>query len=144
MADVQPGEGAPDLDTVLAAWPQALESFKPRLKAMAKEAQPTGYDGTTVLLGIPSKFQKVHLPTIQAEAGAVAESLGRVLGRAVRIKVVLDETVAGSQPPAEPPDEQVEDFREPQPSGERPRVHSPVSLAIEAFGATIESETVRE
>jgi hypothetical protein len=46
-----------------------------------------------------------------------------------------------------PPDDHadLEELRRgPEPAGGGPRVDSPVGLAIEAFGATVESETVRE
>src|SRR4029450_247657 len=87
------------LPAVVAAWARAVDSFKPRLKAMAREAQPVAVDGATVVLGVPNRFQKVHLPTIQAEAAAVAEGLSQQLGRPVKVRAVLDDNVAGGDEP---------------------------------------------
>ncbi|MGH9042222.1 MAG: hypothetical protein ACRDZ3_18540, partial [Acidimicrobiia bacterium] len=127
-----------DLDDVILAWPAALAGFKPRLKAMAKEAQPVRVLGETVVLGVPARYQAHHLPSITAEAPTVAAALTAELGRPVRIKVEVDDTLtlSGDAPP--PPAE--EDDGTPDQS----RVDSPLDLVIETFGATVESETVRE
>ncbi len=127
-----------DLDDVILAWPQALAGFKPRLKAMAKEAQPIRVEGATVVLGIPGRFQAHHLPSITAEAPTVAAALAAELGRAVRVRVEVDDTLSlAGDGPLPPPDD---DSRPPEPG----RVDSPLDLVIETFGATVESETVRE
>jgi hypothetical protein len=127
-----------DLDDVILAWPQALSGFKPRLKAMAKEAQPIRVEGATVVLGIPGRFQAHHLPSITAEAPTVAAALAAELGRAVRVRVEVDDTLSlAGDGPLSPPDD---DGGSPEPG----RVDSPLDLVIETFGATVESETVRE
>jgi DNA polymerase-3 subunit gamma/tau len=126
-----------DLDDVILAWPQALSSFKPRLKAMAKEAQPIRVEGATVVLGLPGRFQAHHLPSITAEAPTVAAALATELGREVRVRVEVDDTLSlAGDGPLPPPD----DDGAPEPG----RVDSPLDLVIETFGATVESETVRE
>ncbi len=131
--------GAPlDLDDVILAWPGALAGFKPRLKAMAKEAQPVRVEGATVVLGIPARFQAHHLPSITAEAPTVAAALAGELGRPVRIRLEVDDSLTlpgdGPAPPPED-DDGVPD---------QTRVDSPLDLVIETFGATVESEIVRE
>jgi hypothetical protein len=151
------GEGPLTLDDASAAWIKALEGFRPRLKAMAKEAHPVRVDGDTVVLGLPSRFEKVHLPTITGEAATVTAALSELLGRRVRINVVLDDAVVSpsAEPvPPEPPaapgpgagaaEMVAEMARPPEPPGEGRGVDSPVGLVIETFGASIESETVRE
>jgi hypothetical protein len=142
------GEGPLTLDDVVAAWVKALEGFRPRLKAMAKEAHPVRVEGDTVVLGLPSRFEKVHLPTITGEAATVIAALSELVARPVRLNVVLDDNVA---PPSAMPDPAAgadkvvaEIARPPEPSGGGREVDSPVSLVIETFGASIESETVRE
>jgi DNA polymerase III subunit gamma/tau len=125
---------APALDAVTAAWPAALVGFKPRLKAMAKEARPVRVEGETVVLGLPSRFSPVHLPTLQAEAATVAAALGEQLGRPVRVKTVVDDSVSPS----------TDDDAVAAEPDERGGIDSPVGLVIETFGATVESETVRE
>jgi DNA polymerase-3 subunit gamma/tau len=156
-AAAEAGEGPLTLDHVTAAWAKALEGFKPRLKAMAKEAHPVRVDGDTVVLGIPPRFEKVHLPTITGETPTVTAALSELLGRRVRLNVVLDDNVvspAAEAPPSDPPsapdpgagaDEMVAEMaRPPEPPGAGRGVDSPVSLVIETFGASVESETVRE
>ena len=152
------GEGPLTLDDVAAAWIKALEGFKPRLKAMAKEAHPVRIEGDLVVLGLPSRFEKVHLPTVKGESATVIAALSDLLGRRVKLNVVLDDDVvvptAGVVPPsdAQPAPDPVggademaaEIARPPEPPGGGRGVDSPVSLVIETFGASIESETVRE
>jgi hypothetical protein len=151
------GEGPLTLDDVAAAWVKAVEGFRPRLKAMAKEAHPVGVEGDTVVVGLPPRFEKVHLPTITGEAPTIVPVLSELLGRRVRLKVVLDDNVVSpsadvvsSDPPAAPEpgagaDEMVAEMaRPPEPAGGGRGVDSPVGLVIETFGASIESETVRE
>jgi DNA polymerase-3 subunit gamma/tau len=150
------GDAPLTLDDVTAAWTKAVEGFKPKLKAMAKEAHPVRIDGDVVVVGLPSRFEKVHLPTITGDSATVTAALTDLLGRKVRLKVVLDDDVvvpsAGPAPsgPAPAPDPTAgadeiaaEIARPAEPSGGR-GVDSPVSLVIETFGASIESETVRE
>ena len=151
------GEGPLTLDDVAAAWVKALEGFKPRLKAMAKEAHPVRIEGDLVVLGLPSRFEKVHLPTISGESATVIAALSELLGRRVKLNVVLDDDVvvptagvapSGPQPAPDPAgvaDEMVAEIaRPPEPPGGGRGVDSPVSLVIETFGASVESETVRE
>jgi DNA polymerase-3 subunit gamma/tau len=151
------GEGPLTLDDVTAAWVKTVEAFRPRLKAMAKEAHPVRVEGDTVVLGLPSRFEKVHLPTINGEAAAITASLSELLGRRVRLNVVLDDNVvspsaevASSDPTMAPDlaagaDAMVAEMaRPPEPPGGGRGVDSPVGLVIETFGASIESETVRE
>ncbi len=150
-------EGPLTLDDVTAAWIKAVEGFKPKLKAMAKEAHPVRIEGDLVVVGLPSRFEKVHLPTIKAETALVVDALSGLLGRRVKLNVVLDDDVVvptATAPPAGPhpaPDPvggaeemAAEIARPPEPPGEGRGVDSPVSLVIETFGASIESETVRE
>jgi hypothetical protein len=136
-----------ELDDVILAWPGVLAGLKPRLKAMAKEAQPAGVEGDTVLLGIPARFQKVHRPALEAEGEEVMAGFARELGRPVRVRVVVDDTLSLSgreeAPPAEPDDWDVVSAPPPKEEGSR-RLDSPVDLVIDTFGATVESETVRE
>jgi DNA polymerase-3 subunit gamma/tau len=138
-----------ELDDVILAWPGVLAGLKPRLKAMAKEAQPVGVDGEVVVLGLPARFQKVHRPALEAAAEEVTAGLARELGRPVRIRVVLDDTLAlsGERPegpsPAEPEDWEAVSSTSPQDQGGR-RLDSPLELVIDTFGATVESETIRE
>jgi DNA polymerase III subunit gamma/tau len=139
-----------DLDDVILAWPDALAGFKPRLKAMAGEAQPVRVEGDVVVLGLPSRFERVHLPTIVAESSVVAEALARRLGRPLRVRVELDDGLAlsgdrggGLPGPAEAQDLS-EEVAVPEPSEGGGGVDSPVGLVIKTFGATVESETVRE
>jgi len=145
------------LDDVTAAWVKALEGFKPKLKAMAKEAHPVRIEGDLVVVGLPSRFEKVHLPTIKGEAATVTTALADLLGRKVRLNVVLDDDVVvpsaapapSDQTPGPDPaggaDEMVAEIARPaEPPGGGRGVDSPVSLVIETFGASIESETVRE
>jgi hypothetical protein len=152
-------EGPLTLDDVTAAWAKAVEGFRPRLKAMAKEAHPVRVDGDTVVVGLPTRFEKVHLPTITGDAGTVTAALSDLLGRRVRLNVVLDDDVvsphAALPPPGGPAPVDVGDgggaeamaaemARPPEPAGGGRGVDSPVGLVIETFGASIESETVRE
>jgi hypothetical protein len=124
---------------------------------MAKEAHPIRVDGDTVVVGLPSRFEKVHLPTITGEAATVTAALSDLLGRSVRLAVVLDDDVVSphAAPPPAGPALDVDDgggadalaaemARPPEPAGGGRGVDSPVGLVIETFGATIESETVRE
>jgi DNA polymerase-3 subunit gamma/tau len=151
------GEGPLTLDDVAAAWIKAVEAFKPRLKAMAKEAHPVRIEGDLVVVGLPSRFEKVHLPTITGESATVIAALSDLLGRRVKLNVVLDDDVvvpsagaapSGPQPAPDPSggaDEMAAEIaRPPEPPGGGRGVDSPVSLVIETFGASIESETVRE
>jgi DNA polymerase-3 subunit gamma/tau len=150
-------EGPLSLDDVTAAWTKAVEGFKPKLKAMAKEAHPVRIEGDLVVVGLPSRFEKVHLPTIKGEVGTVVDALSGLLGRRVKLNVVLDDDVvvptasappSDSQPAPDPvggADEMAAEIARPQePPGGGRGVDSPVSLVIETFGASIESETVRE
>jgi len=156
-AEVPAGSNEPlTMDDVVAGWAKALEGFRPKLKAMAKEAHPVRLEGDTVVLGLPSRFEKVHLPTITGEAPTVIAALSELLGRKVRLTVVLDDDVvvpSAAPPPSPQPapdpvggaDEIVAEIARPQePSGGGRGVDSPLSLVIETFGASIESETVRE
>ena len=87
----------------------------------------------------------------------VVDALSGLLGRRVKLNVVLDDDVvvptaaaapSGPQPIPDPvgsADEMAAEIaRPPDPPGEGRGVDSPVSLVIETFGASIESETVRE
>ncbi|HEV7862308.1 MAG TPA: hypothetical protein VGR20_06385, partial [Acidimicrobiia bacterium] len=125
--------------------------------AMAKEAHPVRIENDTVVVGLPAKFEKVHLPTITGEAPTVIAVLSELLGRKVRLNVVLDDNVvspaadgpvSGPPPESDPAagaDEMVAEIaRPPEPAGGGRGVDSPVGLVIETFGASIESETVRE
>jgi hypothetical protein len=151
------GEGPLTLDNVAAAWAKAVDGFRPRLKAMAKEAHPIRVEGDTVVVGLPSRFEKVHLPTITGESATVIAALSELLGRKVRLNVVLDENVAAPSGDGPPPSSVpasdpgvgaeamvAEMTRPPEPGGGGRGVDSPVGLVIETFGASIESETVRE
>ena len=151
------GEAPLSLDDVTAAWAKAVEGFKPKLKAMAKEAHPVRIEGDLVVVGLPSRFEKVHLPTITGDSATVTAALSDLLGRKVRLHVVLDDDVvvpsATPAPPDQAPapdpaagaDEMVAEIARPaEPPGGGRGVDSPVSLVIETFGASIESETVRE
>jgi DNA polymerase-3 subunit gamma/tau len=140
-----------ELRDAALAWPGALASFRPRLKAMAKEAQPVRVEDDLVILGLPSRFQAVHLPTIQAELPTISAALAEQLGRPVRLKIVLDDNLAPAgerlDHRADPPGSEVDDLvaEMTAPGGPSEQgVHSPVGLVIETFGATVESETVRE
>jgi DNA polymerase III subunit gamma/tau len=155
---VEAGEAALTLDDAIAAWAKAVDGFRPRLKAMAKEAHPVRIEGDTVVLGLPTRFEKVHLPTITGDSATVTAALSELVGRRVRIKVVLDDDVvsphAAPPPPGSPAAVDVaeggadamaaEMARPPEPPGGGRGVDSPVGLVIETFGASIESETVRE
>jgi hypothetical protein len=154
---VSGGEGPLTLDDVTAAWAKVLEGFRPRLKAMAKEAHPVRVEGDTVVLGLPSRFEKVHLPTITGEAPLVIAALSELVGRKVRLNVVLDDNVVAPTSEGPPPGAApvadtgagaeamvAEMARPPEPGGGGRGVDSPVGLVIETFGASIESETVRE
>ncbi|HET7720726.1 MAG TPA: hypothetical protein VFK43_12210, partial [Acidimicrobiales bacterium] len=114
-------------------------------------------DGDLVVVGLPSRFEKVHLPTIKGETGTVVDALSGLLGRRVKLNVVLDDEVVVPTAAAPPPDPQpapdpiggadamaAEIARPQEPPGGGRGVDSPVSLVIETFGASIESETVRE
>jgi DNA polymerase-3 subunit gamma/tau len=151
------GEGPLTLDDVVAAWAKVLDGFRPRLKAMAKEAHPVRVEGDTVVVGLPPRFEKVHLPTITGEAPTIIPALSELLGRKVRFTVVLDDDVVSPaadvvlpDPPAPPApgagaDEMAAEMaRPPEPAGGGRGVDSPVSLVIETFGASVESESVRE
>ncbi len=157
VAAASGGEGPLTLDDVSAAWMKALDGFRPRLKAMAKEAHPVRVEDGTVVLGLPPRFEKVHLPTITGEANTITAALSDLLGRRVRLGVVLDDVVvspSADAAPVEPPaapgpgagaaEMVAEMTRPPEPPGEGRGVDSPVGLVIETFGASIESETVRE
>ena len=157
LAEPAGGEGPLSLDDVTAAWTKAVEGFKPKLKAMAKEAHPVRIDGDLVVVGLPSRFEKVHLPTIKGETATVVDALSGLLGRRVKLNVVLDDDVvvptaapppSGPQPAPDPvggADEMAAEIaRPPEPPGGGRGVDSPVSLVIETFGASVESETVRE
>jgi DNA polymerase-3 subunit gamma/tau len=133
-----PGDAPLELDDVILAWPNALSGFKPRLKAMAKEAQPVRVEGSTVVLGLPTKFQAHHLPSITAEAPTVAGALATELGRPVRVSVVVDDSLSLTGEASAAP---VEDDDGAPDHG---RVDSPLDLVIETFGATVESEIVHE
>jgi hypothetical protein len=150
-------EGPLTLDDVTAAWAKAVEGFRPRLKAMAKEAHPVRIEGETIVLGLPVRFEKVHLPTITGEGPTVTAALSELLGRRVRLKVVVDDSVvspladrmvpeapAAPDPGAGAAEMVAEMTRPPEPPGGGRGVDSPVGLVIETFGASIESETVRE
>jgi len=156
VPDTPAGEPDLDLDQVILAWPRALAGLKPRLKAMAKEAYPVRVEGATVVLGIPTRFQRVHLPAIQAEAATVSGALSAEVGRPVRLEVVLDDSraasgdaaagedfEAGRGPGDVRADDMVAQLTDPEP-GSRGGLDSPVGLVIETFGASVESETVRE
>ena len=158
-AEAEPAgdEGPLSLDDVTAAWTKAVEGFKPKLKAMAKEAHPVRIEGDLVVVGLPSRFEKVHLPTIKGETATVVDALSGLLGRRVKLNVVLDDEVvvptataspSDSQPAPDPiggADEMAAEIARPQePPGGGRGVDSPVNLVIETFGASIESETVRE
>ena len=135
------GEDAPlDLDDVILAWPKALSGFKPRLKAMAKEAHPVRVEGSIVVLGLPTKFRAHHLPSITDEARTVAAALAAELGRPVRVRVVVDDSLSLTGEGSAAPVEEDEDDGAP----DHGRVDSPLDLVIETFGATVESEIVRE
>jgi DNA polymerase-3 subunit gamma/tau len=152
------GDGGPvSLDDVTAAWTKAVVGFKPRLKAMAKEAHPVRIEGDLVVIGLPSRFEKVHLPTIKGETATIVDALSGLLGRRVKLEVVLDDEVVVPTAAAPPPDAQpapdpigsaaemaAEIARPQEHSGGGRGVDSPISLVIETFGASIESETVRE
>lgn len=105
-------------------------------------------EGDVIVLGLPSRFQRIHLPTIEAESTAVREALAHQLGRPVRVRVVLDDTLAlsGDYPdnPSDGGDDLAEELAVPGPPEGRRGVDSPVGLVIETFGATVESEIVRE
>jgi DNA polymerase III subunit gamma/tau len=150
-------EGPLTLDDVSAAWTKAVEGFKPKLKAMAKEAHPVRIEGDLVVVGLPSRFEKVHLPTVKGETALIVDALSGLLGRRVKLNVVLDDEVVVPTAAASPSDSQpapdpvggaeemaAEIARPPEPAGGGRGVDSPVSLVIETFGASIESETVRE
>jgi hypothetical protein len=95
-------------------------------------------------LGLPSKYQPVHLPTLQAEAATVAAALAEQLGRPVRVKTVVDDSlVPAGDPTDEDSREDPGDLAASGPVGPG-GIDSPVGLVIETFGATVESETVRE
>jgi hypothetical protein len=137
-ASTAPADAPLDLDDVILAWPNALAGFKPRLKAMAKEAQPVRVEGATVVLGLPGRFQAHHLPSITTEAPTVAAALAAELGREVRVRVEVDDSLSlAGDGPVPPPDD---GDGAPEPG----RVDSPLDLVIETFGATVESEIVRE
>jgi DNA polymerase III subunit gamma/tau len=158
--DPAPAAGAPlTLDDVIAAWSKAVEGFRPRLKAMAKEAHPVRVEGDTVVVGLPPRFEKVHLPTITGEAATITAALSDVVGRPVRLNVVLDDDVVSPDAAAATAEGPAavdiagdggadalaaEMARPPEPAGGGRGVDSPVGLVIETFGASIESETVRE
>lgn len=141
--------GAASLADVQRAWPEALGALKGRLRAMAKEATPVRVEGNRVVLGLPAKFGKVHLPTIEGEAASVAAALGARLGVPVTVAVELDDQAparplgAGAAPP-EPDDEDFGEVYDPPGARAGGRLDSPVELAINAFGATVESEHTRD
>ena len=141
----------------MAAWAKVLDGFRPRLKAMAKEAHPVRIEGDTVVVGLPPRFEKVHLPTITGEAPTIIQALSELLGRKVRFTVVLDDNVVSPAADVVPPDPPAapdpgagadEMVGRDGPSAGAGRwgagVDSPVSLVIETFGASVESESVRE
>ncbi|MCI0438673.1 MAG: phage tail protein, partial [Chloroflexi bacterium] len=110
------------------------------------EAHPVRIDGDIVVVGLPPRFEKVHLPTITGEAATVTAALAELLGRPVGLKVVLDENVvapAGDEPPSVQPAPadpaagavamEAEIARPPEPSGGGRAVDSPVGLVIETY-----------
>ncbi|HVM39944.1 MAG TPA: hypothetical protein VM618_04085, partial [Acidimicrobiia bacterium] len=150
--------GPLDLDEVVLAWPEALKTLRPRVKGMAREAQPVEIDGGTVVLGLPRDYAALekglaeHLP-------AVAQALGTALGAAppvVRV-VIHDDFLPGRPaggdgdgdaaapgpamspaPPVATDDDEVEiDDTEPVPEGAG---LDSVGLLKDAFGATVEEE----
>jgi DNA polymerase-3 subunit gamma/tau len=137
------------LDDAVLAWPDALATLRPRLRAMAREAQPVEVEGGTVVLGIPDRFP-VHRKTIDDESGALADALGQALGgRSVRIRVTTHGGFMPEAPESGPGEgagdqtdlETGEGPGEPEPGAEAPE--GPVDTIgqlVEAFGATVDEE----
>jgi DNA polymerase-3 subunit gamma/tau len=69
-----------DLDTIVLAWPLALESLKAPLRATIQDAQPIGIESGTIVFGVPRRRFDAINQRFRAEANAIKESFAQQLG----------------------------------------------------------------
>jgi len=111
-----------DIDSVILAWPLALEALKPPVRATILEAQPIGIERGAIVFGAPRKRFEAIETRFRSEAPAIKAALASHLGAEPKILVRphdFDATDAlrpvtkpapgaspGSVPPAEEPVEE--------------------------------------
>jgi hypothetical protein len=69
-----------DLDTVITAWPLALESLNAPLRSRIQDAQPIGLENGTIVFGVPRIRLEAINERFRAEAGAIKAALQPRLG----------------------------------------------------------------
>jgi hypothetical protein len=77
----------PDLDRLVASWPEIVTSVRPATRAVITECRPMSVDGNVVTLGFPEA--KAFLKDIaDRKRGDLEEAVGGFLGRAVSVRCV--------------------------------------------------------
>jgi hypothetical protein len=76
-----------DLDRLVAAWPDIVQSVGPATRAVLTECRPIGVDDNVVTLGFPEakSFLKDHA---ERRRGEVETAVSEILGRPVSVRTV--------------------------------------------------------
>jgi hypothetical protein len=69
-----------DLDTVIEAWPLALESLKAPLRAAIHDAQPIGIENGVIIFGVPRRRSEAIQQRFRSEADAIKQAFTERLG----------------------------------------------------------------
>ena len=71
-----------DLDDVISAWPVAMTSLIPPVRAAIQDAQPIGVEGTTIVFGVPPRRFDALNARFRAEATTIKQAFATQLGGA--------------------------------------------------------------
>jgi len=84
---VGPGPSGPELDRLLADWPDIVKAVSPATRAVLAECRPIAIDGNVVTLGLPEAkgFLKDHAERRRSDLEA---AIGGHLGRPVNVRTV--------------------------------------------------------
>jgi DNA polymerase III subunit gamma/tau len=80
-------DGSPDLDRLVASWPEIVTSVRPATRAVITECRPMSVDGNVVTLGFPEA--KAFLKDVAERKRTDLEAaVGGFLGRSVSVRCV--------------------------------------------------------
>ena len=96
-----PGDDAVtfELDDVIVAWAQVLESLPRRVQAAIQEAQPVRVDGNVIVFGVARTHIDTVKPRFRRDADAIRDAFIATLGSAPRFQFTPHEWGEGEGPP---------------------------------------------
>ena len=112
--------GNVDIDDVVVAWPQIIDTLGPTTKAAMREAQPLSYEDNVLTLAIPKEHFAAATGRLKREAENIREAIRAQLGIAPKFQPIAHDGFGAPQPRASAPGAAATASPDDEPLGEPP------------------------